>query len=106
MVIDLQQAASDFIAEIAGAQERKKKTLFDTPYLQGFMLYIKAHGHVPSHEAKGEITVQTVTGRIRMGIDGSQYSMPAGALLPIEANVPHELWADEESVCFVTMEKH
>lgn len=48
-VVDVHKAALDFAAEIAGTQERKKKSLFDGEELQGFLLYIKAHGHVPSH---------------------------------------------------------
>jgi quercetin dioxygenase-like cupin family protein len=104
-VVDVHKAALDFVTEIADTQERKKKALFDSEELQGFLLYIKANGHVPSHEAKGDITVQTLIGNVRMGAGGTDHQMPVGSLLPISANVPHELWAEENSVCLVTMSK-
>jgi quercetin dioxygenase-like cupin family protein len=101
--VDLHKAALDFIAEVSAAQERKKKTLIDTADLQVFLLYIRENGEVPAHRTKGEITVQILTGNIRMGVDGSEYPMSAGCLLPIGSNVPHQLRAEEDSVCLVTM---
>lgn len=47
--------------------------------------------------------MQTLTGKVRMGAGGSDHQIPVGSLLSIAANVPHELWAEEDSVCLVTL---
>jgi len=104
-LIDTSQAAAEFAAEVQGHQERKKKTLLDTPDLQLFLLYVKPNGYVPIHKVEGPITVHTLVGRLRMKAQESEHDMPAGTVLALRENVSHDVFGEEESVALVTLIK-
>lgn len=104
-LINISAAATDLATEARGHQERKKKTLLDTPDLQVFLLYVKAGGYVPAHQVQGPITVQTLMGSIRMKAEGIEYQMPVGTVLVLGSNTPHDVFGEDESVALVTMVK-
>lgn len=105
-LINIYGAAKDLAAEVRGQQERKKKTLLDTSVLQAFLLYVKADGYVPAHQAQGSITVHTLIGKIRMKAEGVEHHMPVGTLLVLGGNTLHDVFGEEESVVLVTMVKN
>ena len=104
-LIDASQAAAELAAEVQGHQERKKRTLLDTTELQVFLLYVKAGGYVPTHKVEGPITVHTLIGRVRMKTEEHWHDMPAGTVLALGENVPHDVFGEEESVALVTLIK-
>jgi quercetin dioxygenase-like cupin family protein len=105
-LIDVSRAATDLATEAQGHQERKKKTLLDSPDLQAFLLYVKAGGYVPAHQVQGAITVQTLMGKVRMKAESVEHHMPVGTVLVLGGNTPHDVFGEEESVVLVTMVKN
>lgn len=103
-LIHISQAAAEFAAEVQGQQERRKKTLLDTPDLQLFLLYVKLNGYVPIHKVEGPITVHTLIGRVRMKAQEYERQM-AGTLLALREDVSHDVFGEEESVVLVTLIK-
>lgn len=101
-IYSLPVLAREFLTEVAGSVERKKKNLFSAQGLQVFLLYIRAQGHVPTHHASGAITVQTLVGRARFDAEGQSHDMPSGSIISLAPGIPHELWAGEESVLLVS----
>lgn len=55
------------------------------------------------HQATAPILVQTLSGHIVFEVSGESYEMPAGAIIHVEANVPHELTALEDSHVLLAM---
>ncbi len=100
--IDVESAAREFAAEVAGSAERKKKALQSPEGLQLFLLYIRAHGTVPAHQVTGPITVQGVLGRAKFTVGGRTFELSRGMVVRVGAGEPHELSAEEESVLLVT----
>jgi quercetin dioxygenase-like cupin family protein len=104
-LINISRAAKELAAEVRGQQERKKKTLLDTPDLQIFLLYVRTGGYVPAHQVEGPITVQTLIGKIRMKAEGIEHQMPAGTMLVLGSTIPHDVFGENESVALVTIVK-
>ena len=100
--IDLGQAALEFAAEVAGASERKKKTLPAPAGLQTFFLYVRAQGYVPVHAVSGPITIQSIFGRARVTTDKQDYELEEGEIVALGAGVPHDVSAMRETVLLVT----
>ena len=104
-LVNVSGAGKELAAEVRGQQERKKKTLLDTPDLQMFLLYVRGGGYVPAHQVHGPITVQTLIGKIRMKAEGTEHQMPVGTVLVLGGNIPHDVFGEDESVVLVTMAK-
>ncbi len=100
--LNLKEAAQAFVAEVAGQAERKKKPLPSYPGMQVFFLYIRANGHVPAHQVNGAITVQTILGNATFTVEGKTINLPAGSIVSLAPDVPHELDASADSVLLVT----
>ena len=99
--ISIVEIARQFISEVAGQSERKKKPICSTPGLDAFLLYIRAQGRVPDHKVPGPITVETIVGDVSFAFDGQIHRMPAGTMICLPGGVPHDLHAQTESVVLV-----
>lgn len=100
--LDLTKAAQEFAAEVAGTAERKKKTIPAPVGIQVFLLYVRAQGNVPIHKVSGAITVQTILGGAHLIADAASHDLPTGCMVCVGAGVPHEVFADTETVLLVT----
>jgi len=57
------------------------------------------------HKAGFPITVQVHQGTIAFGVQGKQVILNSGDLIYLEANVPHDLLANEDSIVRLTLSK-
>ena len=55
------------------------------------------------HRAPGSAVVQTLSGRIRLGLPDQTVELPTGALVVLEPNLPHDVEALEESAFTITI---
>ena len=78
-------------------------TLVKYPNLRVVLLVMKQGSSLQKHVAKGSITVHTVTGRSRMKVQGEVVDLPAGRLLSLEREIPHDLEALEESTVLLSI---
>lgn len=79
------------------------KTLIKYPSLRVVLIAIGDGGRIPQHDTAGRLTVQTLTGRVRMRAAGRVFDMPAGRLLGLDRAVPHELDAIGDSSVVLTI---
>lgn len=55
------------------------------------------------HSTSSPIVVQVLSGAIRFRITGEEIAMPAGAVVHVDASVPHSLFADDEAHVLLTV---
>ena len=83
--------------------EAKTAALFKTDELEVMRLIVPAHKTVPSHQVKGEITVQCLEGEVDFTADGKTQRMKAGQLLWLEGGRVHGLTAVQDASLLVTI---
>jgi quercetin dioxygenase-like cupin family protein len=67
---------------------------------------LKAGAHLPAHQADGRISVQTLTGHIKMRAEGRTFDLPVGRLLTLDRALTHDVEALEESAFLLTIAWH
>jgi quercetin dioxygenase-like cupin family protein len=87
----------------AAIAETRTHTLVKTPTLEVIRLVLPAGKTLPSHKAPGEITVQCLEGKVEFSVEDSPRELTAGALLYLEASVPHAVRAIDDSSVLVTL---
>ena len=95
-VIDVQPLAGKL-------SEARKAALFKTDALEVMRLIVPAHKTVPSHQVKGEVTVQCLEGEVDFTADGQTQRLKAGQLLWLEGGVAHGLTAVQDASLLVTI---
>ena len=82
--------------------EKLSTTLAKTESFQVVRLVLTEGKEVPTHQARGEITVHCLEGRIAFTVDGVTHDVKAGQLLAVAAGRPHSLRALEDAIVLVT----
>lgn len=82
---------------------RGSRTLVKHPDLRVVLISMKAHTRMHEHVAAGRISVQTLSGHIRLQLPDQAVDLPAGHLLALDQCVPHDVEAVEESVFLLTL---
>jgi len=83
--------------------EARTVALFKSDELEVMRLIVPAGKTVPSHQVKGEITVQCLEGEVAFTADGQTQAMKAGQLLWLAGGVPHGLTAVRDASLLVTL---
>ena len=79
------------------------KTLVKYDDFRVVLTALKARARVPEHQTKGRISIQTVAGHILVRAEGRTFDLPAGTLLALDQNLPHDVEAIEESAFLITI---
>ena len=67
------------------------------------MVVLKQGAQLREHHTDGAVSVQTLTGRLRLRAAGASYDLPAGAWSRSITALPHEVEALEESDFLLTV---
>jgi quercetin dioxygenase-like cupin family protein len=100
---DLAAQVQDLRWEDTWTSGRNSKTIVKHPDLRLVLTIMKANTRIHEHSAAGSISVQTISGHIRMHVDGREFDLPAGHLLALDAAVPHDVEALEDSAFVLTI---
>jgi quercetin dioxygenase-like cupin family protein len=79
------------------------KTLVKYDDFRVVLIALKAGARLPGHQNKGRISIQTVAGHILVRAEGRTFDLPAGTLLTLDQNLPHDVEALEESAFLLTI---
>jgi len=61
-------------------------------------VFIRKGGHVPLHQHVNEQVTYILEGSLKFAVDGKVIVVKAGEVLCIPPNMPHEAWAEEDTV--------
>ncbi len=89
--------------ENAYQRGRNSKTLVKYPDLRIVLTVLKAGTHLHQHTATGRISVQTVSGHLRMHVGEKLLDLPNGRLLALDRAVPHDVEAIDDSAFLLTL---
>jgi quercetin dioxygenase-like cupin family protein len=92
----------DLNALLASALPRSATILRENG-LRCLMLHLNAGEEIPSHRARGAITVHCLRGEVRFCAGEEEFLLRAGLLISLSQDSPHSLSALQESVLLVTM---
>lgn len=83
--------------------DRNAKTLVKEADLRIVLIALRAGSRMEEHQAAGGISVQTLTGHLRLQTAGSDVDLPIGRMVSLERDVPHTVEALEESAFLLTI---
>lgn len=81
------------------------KVLVETAVSKEIRIAMRTGQLMKEHKAPFPIIVQVIQGSIKFGVEGEELILKTGDLIGLEANVPHDLFAIEESVVRLTLSK-
>src|SRR5690348_5813321 len=100
-----QHVIADLNAELAkvsamdhGASGRLTHPIVSLPGLRALLVSMKAGARWDQHATPGRITVQPLSGRIRMSWHNEQATLKTGNMLALASNVPHDVVAETDAV--------
>jgi quercetin dioxygenase-like cupin family protein len=79
------------------------KTLVKHADLRIVLLAMKKKMCMHEHKTAAKISVQTLTGHIRLRLPDRTVDLPAGQLLVLDQCVPHDVEAEEDSAFLLTL---
>ncbi|RZJ36387.1 MAG: hypothetical protein EOO51_01230 [Flavobacterium sp.] len=99
-VIDLNSE----ITEMLSAEDKpvSAKPLYKTEQMQVLLISLRENGELKRHTAPGPITVHVLKGAVTFHTDNSESSLKPGSLLTLEKEIPHSVFATEDSCIMVT----
>jgi len=82
---------------------RNAKTLIKEPDLRIVVIVMRLGGRMEEHRAPGHLSIQTLTGRLRLQVRDQTIDLPAGEVLVLDPDVAHDVEAIEESAFLLTI---
>jgi quercetin dioxygenase-like cupin family protein len=79
------------------------RTLIKYDDLRVVLMALKAGSRIPEHKANGRISVQVLSGHIRLNASGRTFDLRPGSLLALDERAPHDLEALDESAVLLTI---
>ncbi len=82
---------------------RNAKTLVKYPDLRIILTVIRAGTRINEHQTAARLSVQVLSGHIKMEVDGMLFDLPVGTLLALDRDMPHDVMAVEDSTFLITI---
>ncbi len=79
------------------------KTLVKHEDFRIVLTALRAHTRMPDHQTRGRISIQTFRGHVQVRAEGRTFDLPAGRLLTLDRDLPHDVEALEDSALLLTI---
>ncbi len=79
--------------------------LIETPFSKEIRIILKEGQIMKEHTAPGAIVVEIFEGAVDFGVEGKIHHVTKGDMLTLEARIPHDLKATEDSIIRLTLAK-
>ncbi len=103
-LFSLFDALRDLRAEDHPARQGHRQiTLLHRGPVTQVLFSFEAGGQLDRHSTPGLVTIHVLEGRLNVGADGSDHELGAGDVLILDADVPHDVRASEQSAMLLTV---
>jgi len=82
---------------------RNAKTLVKEPDLRVVLILLRQGARMEEHRAPGRITIQALSGRLRLQVLDQASDLESGQILMLDPDIPHDVEAIEESAFLLTI---
>ena len=103
LTFDLNAEIKRLREEDAWQGGRDSKTLVKNQDFRIVLTVMKADALLREHKTTGRISVQVLSGHIRMHVQDKVFDFPVGHLLALDRAVPHDVKALEDSAFLLTL---
>jgi len=103
LTFDLNAEIKRLREENAWQAGRDSKTLVKNQDFRIVLTVMKADALLHEHKTSGRISVQVLSGHIQMHVQDKVFDFPAGHLLALDRDVPHDVTALEDSALLLTI---
>jgi len=103
MEFDLQAEFHRLKAESAWSTGQNARTLIKYDNLRVVLLALQAKAQIPEHQTDGRLSIQVLSGHIRVRASGRTFNLHAGGLLAFDHGIRHDVMALEESALLLTI---
>ena len=79
------------------------KTLVKYDGLRIVLIALKAGSRIPEHHTEGQISIQTISGRIKVHAQERSFDLSTGGLLALDQGLPHDVEALAQSAFLLTI---
>jgi quercetin dioxygenase-like cupin family protein len=86
----------------SSAGDREAVSLVKDYGLNVMLMVLKRGARIHEHHTKGPLTVQVITGLVRIVAANSPNEIATGGILALDREIPHSVEAVEESVLLLT----
>lgn len=100
---NLADAAERLRHEPAWSTGRNSRTMLKYADFRIVLIVLRAQHRMEEHHTDANISVQTLSGHMRVRAGGRLFDMPAGDLLALERGMPHDVEAVEDSAFLLTI---
>ncbi|WP_177761627.1 cupin domain-containing protein [Flavobacterium sp. I3-2] len=95
-----------FTTDLVFDTERiQTKVILETSFSKEIRIALSKGQLMKEHKAPFPIVIHVLQGSINLGSEGEIQEMNAGDLITLDANVPHDLRANENSIIRLTLSK-
>ncbi len=101
--VDLGRELAELHAESEWARGRNAKTLLKSDDCRIVLTALKASARIPEHATDARVMVQVLAGHIQMRADGRTFDLRPSSLVTLDAGVPHDVTALDDSAFLITI---
>ena len=95
--------SSDLSLEQPWQAEHTANTIVKYPDLRVVLVALRSGGVLQEHRTAGRISIQSLTGTVRVKFEGNVVDLSAGKLLTLDRDVLHHVEALHDSVFLLTI---
>jgi quercetin dioxygenase-like cupin family protein len=100
--VDLIGESRSLLAEARSTNAAAVKKVVGLSHLEAILSTVAAGASSEEHSDSGPITIQTIIGRVRIGLDKERIVLGAGSFMALDAHVRHTHKGLEDSVVLIT----
>ena len=100
---DLTKEVHELHEEASWKNGQNTKTLVKYDDLRVLLTVLKAKVRISEHKTEGRISVQIISGHLRMTASGRTFDLRPGSLLALDSGILHDVEALEDSAFLLTI---